>query len=88
MKKIILTALLLVSLPTYATQFYTEEDLAKRIEVADKQDILESYKQGLERVKDKAEVNIKIAELELEMAKLKRETMLNKAKIELMEKNK
>lgn len=88
MKKFILAALLLVSVPTYATNFYTDEDLTEKIEAAGKSDMLESYKQGLERVKDKAEVNIKIAELELEMAKLKRETMLNKAKIELMEKNK
>lgn len=84
MKKLIIAGLLCFTFGVNATSV----DLSAATKVADEQDILESYKQGLERVKEKAEVNIKIAELELEMAKIKRETMLNKAKIELLEKNK
>lgn len=84
MKRLIIAGLLCFTFSANAASV----DHGAATKIADEQDILESYKQGLERVKDKAEVNIKIAELELEMAKIKRETMLNKAKIELLEKNK
>lgn len=88
MKKIILTVLLCFTFSANAVFVDLNGAANAATKISDEQDVLESYKQGLQREKDKAEVNVKIAELELEVAKLKRETMLNKAKIELMEKNK
>ena len=91
MKKVILSALLIVSCSTYATQFYTDEYLAKRIEVAGKTDMLESYKQGLEKAKakkDAAEIEVKLAELTLAVAELERQILIATDALNKLEKNK
>lgn len=71
MKKIIVAALL-----TFAFQANASGET----------DMLEAYKKGLEREKEKAEVNVKIAELALEVEKIKLQLLLNKQATEEMEK--
>lgn len=95
MKKFILAALLVVSCSTQATEFYTENDLSnikiQSIEEAAHADMLDSYKRGLEKVivqRDTAEMQLKVAELELEISKMKRDILLNHIALEAMEKNK
>lgn len=95
MKKIILAVLLALSCSVQATEFYTENDLAnikiKSIEEAASGDVLDSYRRGLERVivqRDTAEMQLKVAELELEISKMKRDILLNRIALEAMEKNK
>lgn len=48
--------------------------------------MLEAYKNGLERAKEKAEINVKIAELKLEVEKIKLQLLLNQSTIKEMEK--
>lgn len=91
MKKFILAALLAVSCSTQATYFYTDEDMAKRIEVAGNTDMLESYKQGLEKAKakkDAAEIEVKLAELTLAVAELERQILIATDALNKLEKNK
>lgn len=91
MKKFILAVSLLICVPAYATQFYTDEDLAKRIEFAGNTDMLESYKQGLEKVKakkDAAEIEVKLAELTLAVAELERQILITTEALNELEKNK
>lgn len=91
MKKFILAALLMVCIPTYATHFYTDEDLTKRIEAAGNADMLESYKQGLEKAKakkDAAEIEVKLAELTLAVAELERQILITTDALNKLEKNK
>lgn len=95
MKKIILATLLALSCSVQATEFYTENDLTnikiQSIEEAARGDMLESYRRGLERVivqRDTAEMQLKVAELELEISKMKRDILLNRIALEAMEKNK
>lgn len=71
MKKIIVAALLAFAFQASA---------------AGETDMLESYKKGLERAKEKAEINVKIAELKLEVEKIKLQLLLNQAAIKEMEK--
>lgn len=71
MKKIIVAALLAFTFQASA---------------AGETDMLESYKNGLERAKEKAEINVKIAELKLEVEKIKLQLLLNQAAIKEMEK--
>ena len=91
MKKFILAVSLLICVPAYATQFYTDEDLEKRIEFAGNTDMLESYKQGLEKAKakkDAAEIEVKLAELTLAVAELERQILITTEALNELEKNK
>lgn len=71
MKKIIVAALLAFAFQASA---------------AGETDMLEAYKNGLERAKEKAEINVKIAELKLEVEKIKLQLLLNESTIKEMEK--
>lgn len=90
MKKIILAALLALSCSAQATEFYTDT-LAKRITDAGNTDMLYAYKQGLERAKAKkeaAEIEVKIAELQVAVSKMEQQVIILTNAVEEMEKNK
>lgn len=79
MKKIIAAVLLCFVLQANAAP----ENVVK---TAGEVDMLEAYKNGLERARDKAEINVKIAELKLEVEKIRLQLLLNQLAIEEMEK--
>lgn len=82
MKKIILAALLALSCSAQAKGFYPE---------ANPNDINESVDSGLAKSllkRDTLELKIKIAELEVELAKMKKTQVLYSIALESMEKSK
>lgn len=82
MKKIILAALLALSCSAQATEFYPE---------ANPNDINESVDSELAKSllkRDTLELKIKIVELEVELAKMKKTQVLYSIALESMEKNK
>lgn len=79
MKKIIAAVLLCFVLQANAAP----ENVVK---TAGEVDMLEAYKNGLERARDKAEINVKIEELKLEVEKIRLQLLLNQLAIEEMEK--
>lgn len=85
MKKIIIAVLLSFAFQANAA-FVDLNGAANAAKNAGEMDMLESYKRGLEREKDKAEINVKIAELKLEVEKIKLQLLLNESAIKEMEK--
>ena len=82
MKKIVLAALLALSCAAQATEFYPE---------ANPNDINESVDSELAKSllkRDTLELKIKIAELEVELAKMKKTQVLYSIALESMEKSK